>query len=131
MHMDVTPPQLRSFGLGVGSMLAVIGLWPAVWRSGEIRLWALVLAGMFSVLALIRPRSLRLLHSVWTMVGNSLGWLHTRLIFGAVFYGLLTPMGLVLRCMGKDAMRRTWAPHADTYRLICQPRPKSHMTRQF
>ena len=60
-----------------------------------------------------------------------LGWINTRILLGIVFYGLITPMGLVRRLRGGDAMRRRGDPGAATYRVPKPPRPGTHMNRQF
>jgi hypothetical protein len=131
MHTDVPPKQLRSFGLLVGAIFAVIGLWPAIWRHQEPRLWAIVLAGLLIVPALVFPRGLRRVYQAWMALGAGLGWINTRIILSVLFYGLVTPMGLLMRLRGKDPMRRRWQPEAETYRVVRQPRPGSHMTHQF
>jgi hypothetical protein len=131
MSNDIALKQLRSFGLLVGGIFAMIGLWPAVWRGEALRLWALGLAGLLITPAVAFPRSLRLPYRVWMVLGGGLGWINTRILLGIVFYGLFAPMGLLLRLKGKDSMRRRWEPDVDTYRLVRQPRPGSHMTRQF
>ena len=131
MQHDVPPKQLRSFGLLVGTIFAVIGLWPAIWRSQEFRLWALILAGLLIIPALAFPRSLRRVYQAWMAIGTALGWINTRIILSVVFYGLMVPMGLLMRLRGKDPMRRRWQPDAETYRVVRQPRPGSHMTHQF
>jgi hypothetical protein len=64
-------------------------------------------------------------------IGHVLAWINTRIILGIVFYGLITPMGIIMRLFGWDAMRRVLARDAKTYRLVRQARPPSHMTRQF
>jgi hypothetical protein len=131
MRKDVEPKQLRSFGLLVGGVFAVIGLWPAVWRGESVRLWALGLALLLIIPALVLPRSLRLAYRGWMALGLALGWINTRLILGVVFYGLFTPWGLGMRLVGKDPMRRGFEPNADTYRVVRQPRSGAHMHRQF
>src|SRR5919199_3164472 len=123
--------QLRSFGLMVGGIFALIGVWPAVWRGQPLRLWSLILGGILIVLALAWPRSLRQVHRLWMAVGEVLGWINTRLILSALFYLLFTPLGVYMRLRGKDPMRRTWAPEAESYRVVRQPRPASHMRHQF
>jgi hypothetical protein len=123
--------SLRSFGLIVGGIFAGIGLWPAVWRGQPPRLGVLLLGGLLIVLALVWPRSLARVYRLWMAVGEVLGWINTRLILGVLFYGLFTPMGLLMRLRGKDLMRCTLAPEAETYRVIRQPRPASHMWHQF
>ena len=65
------------------------------------------------------------------IVGHALGWVNTRIILGIVFYGLLTPMGLAMRLFGKDSMQRQFVQEAHTYRVMRNPRPRSHLMRQF
>jgi len=128
--MRETKP-LRSFGLIVGSIFAFIGIWPAVWHGQPPRLWSLILGGLLIALALVWPHSLEGVYRLWMTAGEILGWINTRLILGGLFYGLFTPLGLFMRLRGKDPMRRTWAPAAETYRVRRQPRPAAHMWHQF
>ena len=123
--------QLRSFGLLVGGIFVAIGLWPAIIRGQQPRLWAVALGVALIVPALLAPRTLRPVYRVWMTVGEVLNWINTRIILGAVFYGLLTPMGLVMRRFGHDSMRRRPEPSVDTYRVMRPPRPGAHMRRQF
>jgi hypothetical protein len=131
MQAEITPKQLRSFGLIVGAVFALIGLWPLIWHGREPRLWALVLAGVLIIPALVFPRSLRGFYRVWMALGAGLGWINTRIILSVFFYGMVTPMGLIMRLRGKDPMHRRWEPDTETYRMVRQPRPTSHMLRQF
>ena len=123
--------HLRSFGRMVGGIFALIGVWPAVWRGQPLRLWSLILGGILMALALAWPRSLTHVYRLWMRVGEVLGWINTRIILGALFYLLFTPLALCMRLRGKDPMRRTWAPEAESYRVVRQPRPASHMRHQF
>ena len=124
--------QLRSFGLIVGGVFAAMSLWPVLFRGDDPRLWALILAGLLVIPALVLPMSLGPVYRGWMAVGNVLGWINTRVILGVIFYGLFTPIGLVRRCLlAKDSMLRKFEPEADTYRVVRQPRPPSHMKRQF
>jgi hypothetical protein len=83
------------------------------------------------ILGLAWPGSLTQIYRLWMQVGEVLGWINTRLILGALFYLLFTPMGLYMRLRGKDPMRRTLVPEAESYRVVRQPRPASHMRHQF
>jgi hypothetical protein len=82
-------------------------------------------------LALAWPQSLTQVYRLWMVVGEILGWINTRLILGALFYLLFTPLGLYMRFRGKDPMRRALSPEAESYRVVRQPRPASHMGHQF
>src|SRR5712691_2033452 len=123
--------QLRNFGLVVGGIFGAIGLWPAIVRGQNLRLWALALGVALVLPALVAPSSLRPVYRVWMALGETLSWMNTRIILGAVFYGVVTPMGLAMRRFGHDPMRRRFEPRVDTYRVVRCPRPGSHMMRQF
>jgi Saxitoxin biosynthesis operon protein SxtJ len=131
MTHETDVKELRKFGLIVGGLFLVIGLWPLVWRGEGLRLWAVGLGGLLVPLGLLAPAVLDPLFKVWMKVGHVLGWINTRIILGILFYGLITPMGLVMRQFGWDSMRRMLARDAQTYRVVRQPRPRTHMTRQF
>lgn len=123
--------SLRSFGLIVGGIFALIGVWPALWRGQPPRLWGLSVGGGLIGLGLVWPRRLAHVYRLWMAVGEVLGWINTRLLLGVLFYGLFTPMGLIMRLRGKDPMRRRLTPEVETYRVVRQPRPASHMRHQF
>jgi len=123
--------HLRSFGLMVGGICALLGVWPAVWRGQPLRLWSLILGGILIALALVWPRSLTHVYRLWMTLGEALGWINTRIILSVLFYLLFTPLGLCMRLRGKDPMRRRLAPEAESYRVVRQPRPSSHMRHQF
>ena len=60
-----------------------------------------------------------------------LAWINTRILLSVVFFGMVTPMGLVMRWLGRDPMRRGFDRGAATYRVNRQPRPVTHLMRQF
>jgi hypothetical protein len=128
-HTDAA--QLRKFGLLVGGIFCAIGLWPAVIRGAGPRSWALVVAVLLLVPALLAPRVLTPIYRIWMTVGEALGWINTRILLGVVFYGLITPMGLARRLRSEDPMRRRHDPGAQSYRVPKPPRPGAHMNRQF
>lgn len=123
--------DLRVFGLTLGSIFAIIGLWPVVVRTDAPRLWALLIAGVIVVLALCLPKTLTPIHRVWMKIGAALGWVNTRIILSLGFYGLFTPIGWMKRLTGKDPMHRQFDAESQTYRVRSSRRPGSHMQRQF
>lgn len=134
MDRTIQPPttkDLRQFGLVVGGVFSVIGLWPVVFRSESPRLWAMILGGLLVLLGAVVPQSLEQVHSGWMKIGHVLGSINTRIILGIIYYLLITPMGLVMRLMGKDSMYRTLTQDTDTYRIVRAPRPRQHMRNQF
>jgi hypothetical protein len=102
-----------------------------LFRGEPLRLWAIAVGGLLIFLGGILPRALAPIHKGWMWIGHILGWINTRILLGIVFYGLITPIGMVFRLMGKDTMRQAISDQSPTYRVARQPRPRSHMKHQF
>ena len=126
-----TAKDLRQFGLLVGGVFSVIGLWQFVFRGEAPRLWALVLGGVLIVLGGIAPQSLKQVHAGWMKIGHVLGTINTTIILGLIYYLLITSMGIIRRLLGKDPMHRVLDPDVKTYRVVRAPRPRQHMRNQF
>jgi predicted membrane metal-binding protein len=131
MPNEITNKQLRSFGFTVGGIFALIALWPLIVRGEDPRWWALVIAAGLLIPAVVFPRSLVWVHKGWMAIGHVLGWINTRIILGFVFYVIVTPTGIIRRWLGKDPMGRRLRPDLDSYRIIREPRPPSHLTKQY
>ena len=123
--------MLRSFGLLVGGVFAVIGLWPWVFRHSDPRIWALAVSAALVVPALVWPAALRPVYRVWMTIGHALGWVNTRVILAVCFYLVVTPVGMLMRLLGKDPMRLGFDPTAQTYRVNRTPRDANHMKKPF
>jgi hypothetical protein len=122
---------LRSFGLLVGGIFALIAVWPALFHGAATRNWAGAAAAILILPALVYPRSLYWIHKGWMAAGHVMGWINTRIILGVVFFVIVTPIGYARRLMGKDPMGRSLRPDANSYRVSKNPRPPSHLTRQY
>ena len=131
MNQPTSVKELRNFGLLVGAVFITIGLWPRLVHGEDLRLWAVVLGGVLLSCGGLFPRVLAPVHKGWMWIGHILGWINTRILLGIVFYGLITPIGIVFRLMGKDTMGQKFSESSDTYRVARQPRARSHMKFQF
>jgi hypothetical protein len=131
MPSEITNKQLRSFGFTVGGIFALIALWPLIVRAEDPRWWAVVVAGCLLVPAVVFPKSLTWVYKGWMALGHVLGWINTRIILGFVFYFVVTPIGIVRRLLGKDPMGRRLRPDLESYRVPRNPRPASHLRRQY
>ena len=131
MSETTSRKDLRNFGLIVGGVFSIIGVWPMVFRGGSLRLWAVIVGGLLLVGGALLPQILAPVYRVWMFIGHVLGWINTRILLGIVFYGLVTPLGFVLRSMGKVSMRQAFSETSPSYRVNRQSRPASHMKNQF
>ncbi len=131
MDQPAGKKELRNFGLLVGGVFSIMGLWPVFMHGEPMRFWAVGLGAVLVLLGGFVPSSLGLLHGSWMWIGHVLGWINTRILLGLVFYGLITPMGMLFRLLGKDAMRRTITQDSPTYRVNRSSRARGHMKYQF
>jgi len=122
----------RSFGIIFTVFFVVVGLWPSI-RGGPVRTWALGLSGLFLIATLLWPPILTPLNRLWSRLGLLLHRVTNPVIMGLMFYGVLTPMGVVMRRLGRDPLRRRFEPDAQSYwidRRPPGPAPQT-MTNQF
>jgi len=125
-----TNHQLRSFGLIVATGFAIIALFPIL-RGNSLRTWALVVSVLLAAMALLMPRALQPFYRVWMTLGEALGWVNSRVILGAVFFLLLTPIGAIRRVLGHDPMQLKFEPERSTYKTMRTKRPSSHLQQQY
>ena len=85
----------------------VIGLLP-LWRDGTPRWWAVGLAIVILVLALVWPRALAPANRIWLRIGLLLHRIVNPIVMGVIFYLVVTPFGYVMRLSRKgfiDSLR--------------------------
>ena len=88
---------------------------------------------MFALIALAKPALLAWLNRLWIKLGVLLGKVVSPIALGILFYGVLAPVGKVMRFAGKDPLRLKFDPGADSYWIPRDPPgpPPDSMTNQF
>ena len=130
------PPQAGGsplgFGLLVATVLAVIGCWPLL-GGGAPRWWALGAAAAALAMALAAPQWLAPATRVWLRFGLLLHRVTSPIILGAIYFGVVTPTGLLRRAMGKDPLRLKRDPDAESYWIEREPPgpDRESMSNQF
>lgn len=110
----------RSFGLVFAGVFAVVAFVPAL-RGHGVRLWAIVPAAAFAVAALTRADLLAPLNRAWTRLGLMLARWVNPIALGAIYYLVITPIGLLMRRSGRDTMSRRADPAAASYWIVREP----------
>jgi carbamoyltransferase len=75
--------------------------------------------------------SLVALHRGWMKLAAVLGWINTRLVFGAVHLLLIVPYGLVFRLLRKDPLDLRLDPGIGSYRKDAEGPPPAGMERPY
>jgi hypothetical protein len=117
---DLRGPSNRVFGLVFAAVFLAIGLLPAFWGK-SVHLWSLPISASFLLAALLIPSVLGPLNSLWLKFGLLLHRIVSPVVLGIMFFGVITPMGLVMRALGKDPLRLRREPEATTYWIDREP----------
>ena len=81
-----------NLGLSIGALAMVVGL-----------------AG------LTRPEWVRLIYVGWMVLAFPIGWTVSQVILLIMYYGVFTPIGLIFRLIGRDAMQRARRADLESY----------------
>tara|TARA_B110000977_G_scaffold188878_1_gene257637 strand:+ start:715 stop:1116 length:402 start_codon:yes stop_codon:yes gene_type:complete len=102
---DIKLPSNKKFGFFMSFIfgLASIYLFYRMWFF-EAYIFTL-LAFIFFIVALIRPKYLLFLNKLWMGLGFILGLVIQPIILGLIFFGIFTPIAFVMRVFGRDELR--------------------------
>jgi hypothetical protein len=98
-------PTERSFGVSVGTVLCAFG--GLAWWRGHAQALPVfgVAGGMLVLAALLLPGVLRIPNAIWWRFAQVLAWINTRIILTLSFLLVLTPVGYVMRLLGRNPLK--------------------------
>jgi hypothetical protein len=110
--------ELRDFGLTLAAFV-VLAFWLVVpWLRESARpLWPLVAGSVLAVTAIAWPPAILPVHRVLLPVLRVVGAINTWLLLGVLYFGILLPVGWVLRRLGRLQYDTRLDPSADSYRI--------------
>ena len=83
--------------------------------------WAFALSVLVLLLTLGKPDWLAPANRAWMKLAEILHRIVSPIALGIMFFGVLTPMALVMRLFGHDAMKRRFDTPAATYWIERDP----------
>ncbi len=104
----------RKSALTVGAVFLLIAAWNVY--KGRPTVYGITggAGALLLLTGLLFPAAARSFHFGWMKIAGVLGWINSRILLGVVFYGIMTPMGLVMRLFGRDPLDRR-GPKRETY----------------
>ena len=118
----------RSFGIVFFVVFLIVALYPFL-EGGELRAWSLIISLIFLILGLINSKILTPLNKFWFKFGIFLGKIISPVIMGIIFFLVVTPIGFIMRLMGKDVLSLKFNNNKSYW--IEKTGPKSKMKNQF
>ena len=142
LNLDPDERTLRQFG-----WIALVGfafLAGIAWNDWLIFAFGLgawkqpVVAGLLgfgllsALLGLVFPRANKPLFVGLSLAAFPIGFVVSHVIMATLYFAIITPMGLLMRLLGKDPLERKLVPEADSYWVDARPqRPREAYFKQF
>jgi hypothetical protein len=124
--------ELRRFGVLGGLAIAVVpGLVIAWLRDHPLPVWPWAAGAALALCGTLYPAALKYPYALWNALGRMLGRINSHLVLAVLFYLVVTPMGLMMRLLGRDPMARKFDPGAQTYRIPSRRAPIHSLERPF
>jgi hypothetical protein len=117
INRNPSPRELRQFaGLWFPAFWGVVGA--LVYRKADepqiaVAIWLAAL--LLAVAGLVRPRLIRPVWLGMILAVYPIGWVVSHLLLAVIYYAVVTPLGLILRWWGRDALGRKFDRTAETY----------------
>lgn len=108
--------SLRSFAYVMAAASAILGA--LIFFFGSVReraYWLMAAALLFLIFQSVMPTLLKPLYIVWMLLSLLLGWIMSRLLLSLAFFLVITPIGLIMRLLGKDLLNLKLDRQTDSY----------------
>ena len=128
---EIELPSNRKFGFFFTFVFAVIG---AYFSYSEIMIWAnafIIAAMTFLVVTLVKSDALLPLNKLWMRFGRLLGMIVSPIVLGMLFFGLFTPIAVLMRLSGRDEMRLRFSRKASHWITRSEPIKSESFKHQF
>ena len=119
MGKDISTKKLREFGFTLSLFFPlIIGfLIPFLYRH-NFKEWTLWISLFFLSFSLLKPQFLHLPYLLWIKLGYILGFVNSKIIFGIIFYFVVTPIGIISRIFNYDPLKIKLNKKIDTYKIL-------------
>ncbi len=119
----------KSFGWLLAIIFLLISVYPLI-HGGVIRGWALLISMLSVFVVYIFPSLLRNPYKLWMSLGMLLGNVVSPIVMAIIFFGVVFPIGVIMKLSRKDILSLKWDDGVKTY-WVDRKGPESSMKNQF
>lgn len=102
---DVKLPSNRKFGFFFTVVFGVAGVYFLYKGTVSTSYALLSLAVLFLIATLVKSELLLPLNKMWARLGLLLGTIISPIVLGILFFGLFTPIAILMQLAGRDELR--------------------------
>lgn len=133
INKDPSRRELLIFGLLLLAFAALVGgmaYWKFRARNLGVDIW--LAGGAISALYFLIPPIRRPLYVGWMYAAFPVGFVVSHVILAVIYYLVISPIGVVMRLLGRDPMERTFDSKAKSYWVAHDPhKDPARYFRQF
>lgn len=118
--MKKSSTELRKFGLVMTAALALLG-GLLLWQHGSAWPYLFGVGGFFLICGLFIPHMLAPIEWLWMKIAHVMGIVMTYILLTLTYYIVITLVGLIMRLVGNDPMKRKFEPEAKSYWMKVDP----------
>ena len=102
---DIELPSNYKFGFFFTIIFILIGVYFLYEKSITIAYIFFILAAAFLIITIIKAEVLLPLNKLWMRFGLMIGAIVSPIVLGIIFFGLFTPISLLMKVLGRDELR--------------------------
>jgi hypothetical protein len=128
---EIELPSNRKFGFFFTFVFAVVAAY--FYYSSNVS-WAYVFIGaasIFLLVTLIKSDALLPLNKLWMRFGLLLGMIVSPIVLGIIFFGLFTPIAVLMRLSGRDELRLKFSHKVSHWITRSEPIKSESFKHQF
>ena len=97
-------PTNRNFGIVFFLFFLLVSLWQFS-NDKTLSYWFIIISIIFLILGLLNAKILTPINKTWIKFGEILGSIVSPIVMAIIFFGIVTPIGLFLKLIGKDVLK--------------------------
>ena len=128
---EIELPSNRKFGFFFTFVFVMVA---AYFYNSAYVSWAYVFIAMamiFLLVTLTKSDALLPLNKLWMRFGLLLGMIVSPIVLGVIFFGLFTPIAMLMRLSGRDELRLKYAQKASHWISRGEPIKSESFKHQF
>ena len=131
-QVNASRKNVRNFGFLFGGIFLAASVY-MIYRGNGAWIWSAAAALVFGAGGAVLYPLMKPVYTAWMLFAFALGWINTRVLLGAFFYFVMTPLGLILRLSGKDLLDEKIDRSAVSYWIKRERKPfdRSRLERMF
>ena len=131
VFLEIDIPSNRKFGFFFTFIFAVAAAY-FFYSDNVSRAYVFIgAASIFLLITLIKSDALLSLNKLWMRFGLLLGMIVSPIVVGIIFYGMFTPIAILMRISGRDELRLKFTHKVSHWIVRSEPIKSESFKNQF